>query len=150
MSMIEGLAGAVLNTVSDAILVSDPEGVVRFWNPGAVRIFGFAVEEAVGQSLDLIIPERLRARHWEGYRQVMATGLTRYGAGDLLSVPALTKDGREISVEFTIIVLRDAAGQVAGMAAILRDVTPRFQELRTLRRKVAELTAQPRKASPGD
>ena len=150
MSMIEGLAGAVLNTVSDAILVSDPEGVVRFWNPGAVRIFGFAVEEAVGQSLDLIIPERLRARHWEGYRQVMATGLTRYGAGDLLSVPALTKDGREISVEFTIIVLRDAAGQVAGMAAILRDVTSRFQELRTLRRKVAELTAQPRKASPGD
>lgn len=147
MNIVDGLAGAVLNTVSDAILVSDREGVVRFWNPGAVRIFGFAVEEAEGQSLDLIIPERLRARHWEGYRQVMATGRTRYGAGDLLSVPALTKDGREISVEFTIIVLPDAAGQVAGMAAILRDVTARFQELRSLRRKVAELTAQAGKAA---
>lgn len=134
------LADAILNTMSDAILVTDRNGKISFWNPGAVRIFGFAAEEAIGRSLDLIIPENLRARHWEGYEQVMKTGVTRYGSGDLLSVPAMTKDGRRISVEFTIIVLRGADNQLSGMAAILRDITPRFEELRGLRRKVAELS----------
>ena len=85
------LLEALLQTSSDAIVVSDAEGRIGFWNPGATRIFGFDAAEAVGQSLDLIIPEKLRARHWQGYRQVMETGQSRYGEGDLLSVPALTK-----------------------------------------------------------
>lgn len=141
MSMIDGVADAILNTVSDAILVADRNGAIQFWNPGATRIFGFSAEEAIGNSLDLIIPERLRKRHWDGYEQVMASGKTRYGSGDLLSVPAVTKDGRRISVEFTIIILRDAGGAMSGMAAILRDVTPRFEELRDLRRQLATLSA---------
>jgi PAS domain S-box-containing protein len=135
------LAGALLTTAADAILATDREGVIRFWNPGATRIFGFTADESVGASLDLIIPERLRQRHWEGWRRVMATGETRYGAGDVLAVPALTKDGRQISVEFTILLLRDADGGIAGMAAVLRDVTARFEEVRRLKRELAKVSA---------
>jgi PAS domain S-box-containing protein len=139
MSITDHLAEAILETQSDAILVADRDGVIRFWNPGAVRIFGFTAEEAVGQPLDLIIPENLRARHQEGFNRVMAGGATRYGSGDILAVPALTKGGRRISVEFTIIVLRGSDNAMIGMAAILRDVTSRFEEMRSLRRRVAEL-----------
>jgi PAS domain S-box-containing protein len=137
------LGNTILNTTSDAILVADRQGVIRFWNPGAIRIFGFASEEAVGASLDLIIPERLRKRHWEGYERVMASGETRYGAGDLLAVPAIVKGGRQISVEFTIILLHDAERRVSGMAAILRDVTARFEELRRLKRELAQRRSDP-------
>ena len=132
------LADAILATAADAVLATDREGVIRFWNPGAVRIFGFAEEEALGASLNLIIPERLRERHWNGWERVIATGVTRYGDGDVLAVPAITKDGRQISVEFTIVLLRGSDGQVAGMAAILRDVTARYEETRRLRRELAE------------
>lgn len=133
-----GLANAVLQTASDAIIATDHDGVISFWNPGAVRIFGFTVEEAVGSSLDLIIPENLRARHWDGYNRVMATGESHYGQGELLAVPGLTKDGRRISVEFTIVLLRDEMMKPIGTAAILRDVTVRFEETRKLKRKLAE------------
>ena len=129
------LGEALLQTMSDAIIASDRDGKITFWNPGAERIFGFARDEAIGQSLDLIIPERLRERHWTGYGEVMRTGESRYGHGDLLSVPALHKDGRRLSIEFTIVPLKDDAGAMEGMAAILRDVTARFEELRELRRK---------------
>ena len=132
------LGEAVLATSADAIVATDREGRVRFWNPGAARIFGFTAEEAVGASLDLIIPERLRKRHWDGWEHVMATGVTRYGTGDLLSVPAITKDGRQISVEFTILLLQDIDQRVTGVAAILRDVTARFEETRRLKRELAE------------
>lgn len=132
------LADAVLHSGSDAIVASDKGGIIRYWNPGAERIFGYASADAIGQSLDIIIPERLRARHWEGYRQVMATGESRYGHGDVLAVPGVRKDGARVSLEFTIVPLRDEAGQMIGMAAIMRDVTVRFEEMRTLRRKLAE------------
>jgi PAS domain S-box-containing protein len=132
------LAAAIVGTAADAILATDRQGIIRFWNPGADRIFGFTREEAVGASLDLIIPERLRQRHWQGYQRVMATGATRYGTGDVLAVPALTKDGRQISVEFTILLLRDASREITGMAAILRDVTSRYEETRRLKRQLAE------------
>ena len=133
------LLEAILQTSSEAIIASDAEGRVLFWNPGATRIFGFDAAEALGQSLDLIIPEKLRARHWQGYRHVMDTGQSRYGEGDLLSVPALTKDGRRISVEFTIVMLHDDHGIVIGMASIMRDSTARFEEMKSLRRRIAEL-----------
>ena len=131
------LGDTILNTTSDAIIATDREGVIRFWNRGAARIFGFTAEQAIGASLDLIIPERLRKRHWDGYERVMATGETRFGAGDVLAVPAIAKGGRQISVEFTIILLQDSEQRVSGMAAILRDVTARFEELRRLKRELA-------------
>jgi PAS domain S-box-containing protein len=133
-----GLGDALLATASDAIIATDRRGIVTFWNPGAERIFGFSSAEAVGRPLDPIIPENLRTRHWSGYHRAMETGESRYGHGDLLSVPGLTKDGRRISVEFTIVMLRDAHNHPAGTAAILRDVTKRFEETRELRRKLAE------------
>ncbi len=132
------LGDALLSAAADAILATDQHGIITFWNPGATRIFGFTPQEAVGASLDLIIPERLRKRHWDGWQHVMATGKTRYGAGDVLAVPAVTKDGRQISVEFTIILLQGTDGVLTGMAAILRDVTARFEETRRLRRQLAE------------
>lgn len=138
MSIPAGLGDALLHSASDAIVATDREGHITFWNPGAVRIFGFTAAEAAGQSLDIIIPENLRARHWEGFRHTMATGTSRYGHGDLLSVPALTKEGRRISVEFTIVMLRDGRGDVAGTVAVMRDVTRRFEEIRELRRRLAE------------
>src|SRR5690606_19861374 len=115
-----------LSTRSDAIVAADRDGIIRVWNPGAERIFGYAADEALGRSLDLIIPERLRQRHWVGYRKTMASGETRYGEGDVLSVPALRKDGTTISIEFTILALKDEAGEAIGMGAIIRDVTMRF------------------------
>src|SRR5918912_2154624 len=123
------LARAILGTASDAVIAADRDGVITFWNPGAERIFGHPAGGAVGQSLDLIIPERLRAAHWRGFREVMRTGRSRYGAGDLLSVPGIRRDGRRISLEFTVVPVQDAEGRTAGIAAILRDVTARFDEL---------------------
>src|SRR5436309_10424421 len=107
---------ALLASGSDAIVASDRDGVIRHWNKGAERIFGHAAAEAVGQSLDLIIPEQLRARHWDGYRHVMHTGRSRYGEGDLLAVPGLRKDGSRVSLEFTVAVIRDEAGEMVGVA----------------------------------
>ena len=143
MKISDLLGQALLTSSSDAIIATDREGHITFWNPGAERIFGFAANEAVGKSLDLIIPENLRARHCEGFHHVMKTGTSRYGDGDLLSVPGLTKSGRRISVEFTIVMLRDETG-IAGTVAVMRDVTKRFEELRELRRKLAE-ASQPKK-----
>jgi len=122
----------------DAIIFADAEGVIRLWNRGAERIFGFAETEALGEKLDHIIPDNLRARHWAGFHATMRSGRTRYGAGEILAVPALRKDGRRISIEFTILPFRDDAGQIIGIAAVLRDVTVRFEEIRALRRQLAE------------
>ncbi|MEA2965500.1 MAG: hypothetical protein QOI46_5598 [Alphaproteobacteria bacterium] len=135
MNFERALAEALLHSMSDAIVASDSEGRITFWSPGAERIFGFSRAEAIGQSLDLIIPERLRARHWVGYAQVMRTGESRYGHGDVLSVPALRRDGTRLSIEFTIVPLKDEDGAMTGMAAILRDVTTRFEEMRALRQR---------------
>jgi PAS domain S-box-containing protein len=132
----ELIADAVLSTRADAVVAADRDGIIQYWNPGAERIFGFPASEAVGRSLDLIIPERLRQRHWDGYRHTIATGESRYGEADLLSVPALRRDGATISVEFTIVPLK-ADGQIVGIVAIMRDATKRFEEMRALRRKLA-------------
>ncbi|CAO3453558.1 PAS domain-containing protein [Azospirillum largimobile] len=134
---LQRLGLALLNSPAEAIVYSDREGLIRFWNAGAERVFGFTAEDALGQSLDIIIPERQRQRHWEGYGEVMRTGVSRYGSGDLLSVPALRKDGSRISVEFTIVPLKDADGTMMGMASVMRDVSARFEELKALRRQAA-------------
>ena len=130
-------AARLLADMPDAVVHADATGIIRHWNGGATRIFGFTAAEALGQSLDLIIPEGLRTRHWDGYRTTVATGKSRYGEGELLSVPAMRKDGTRISVEFTIIPFTDESGRMTGIAAVMRDVTARFEELRALRKQVA-------------
>ena len=134
----ERVAQAVLAARTDAIVAADAEGLIRVWNAGAERIFGFTAAEAIGRSLDIIIPERLRQRHWDGFGHTMATGESRYGEGDLLSVPALRRDGATISVEFTVVPLKAASGEMIGIIAVLRDATKRFEEMRALRKKLAE------------
>lgn len=135
------LAHALLRDMPDALIVADAEGAIRFWNAGAERLFGFTAEEALGQSLDIIIPERLRARHWTGFDQTMRTGQSRYGAGDLLAVPAQGKDGKRLSVEFTVLPLHDEAGRMEGIAAVMRDVTARFGQTKALQKEIAALRA---------
>jgi len=137
MIVPHGLIEAVLTTESDAIIATDHAGIISFWNPGAARIFGFTPDETIGRSLDLIIPHNLRARHWAGFHHAMQTGESHYGHGDLLAVPALTKSAKRISVEFTIVMLKDQQDRPAGTVAILRDVTRRFEEVRALKRQLA-------------
>jgi len=115
------------------VVVADAEGTITFWNDAATRLFGWAANEAVGRSLDVIIPERLRERHWDGYRRMMQTGHSRYGADELLSVPAVTKAGNSLSIQFTVAPVRDGGGSLIGIVAVLRDVTQTFQELKRLR-----------------
>lgn len=126
----------IIENSPDAILYTDREGIIRYWNAGCERIFGFSAAEALGQSLDIIIPETLRERHNRGHAETMRTGHTKYGKGDLLAVPALRKDGKRISVEFSIIPFRDSNNEMRGIAAIMRDVTSRFEEMKALRKEL--------------
>jgi PAS domain S-box-containing protein len=134
---LEHFADRLVRGMSDAIVYADAGGVIRRWNHGATRIFGFTETEALGHSLDLIIPENLRERHWDGYRATIRTGRSRYGHGQTLSVPAMRKDGARLSVEFIIVPFTDDTGTVIGIAAIMRDATARFAELRALRKELA-------------
>jgi len=134
----EWLYRQIVDQTQDAIIFANRDGQIELWNSGAESIFGFSAEEATGQSLDLIIPEKLRTRHWEGYRKVMATGSTRY-AGELLAVPAMRKDGTRISVEFSMVLVRFSNGEILGSAAIVRDVTTRWQKEKELRDRLAAL-----------
>lgn len=138
MDLARDVAHAILSGASDAVIATDREGTIRLWNAGAERIFGHRVGDALGRSLDLIIPERLRQAHWDGWTRVLETGESRYDEGDLLSVPAIRADGAQISVEFTILPLKDEQGRMTGMAALMRDVTKRFAEVRALRKQLAE------------
>jgi PAS domain S-box-containing protein len=126
----------------EAIILGDTQGIVRMWNAAAEALFGFTAGEAIGRSMDIIIPERLRGRHWDGYHEVMVTGVSRYGHGDLLAVPAVTKDGRAISIEFTIQMVKDATGELVGPLATIRDVTKRFQREKEMARRLRELEAR--------
>jgi len=85
-----------------AVIYGDAAGIMRLWNRGAEDILGWTAEEALGQSMNLIIPEKHRASHWEGYYRVMKTGVTKYGR-NVLAVPALTKGGRRVSIEFNVV-----------------------------------------------
>jgi PAS domain S-box-containing protein len=134
---MEQFAERLLAGMSEAIIYADADGVIRYWNRGAARVFGFTASEALGQPLDIIIPPGLRERHWQGYHATMRTGQSRYGEGHLLSVPAIRNDGTRLSVEFTIVPFSDEAGHMTGIAAVMRDATRSFDELRALRKELA-------------
>lgn len=134
------LCRQIVETVGDAVIFADRDGIIRLWNPAAEGIFGYAEEEVIGQSLNLIIPERQRELHWKGYGKAMLNGVTKYGS-ETLSVPAVTKDGERISIEFTINLLRDGDGKVLGPVAVVRDVTARWIREKELRRRLAFLEA---------
>jgi PAS domain S-box-containing protein len=131
----------LLGAVGDAVVVTDGAGAIILWNPAAERMFGYTEREALGASLDLIIPERLRQRHWDGYHQTMRTGETKYGT-TLLRVPAAHRDGSALSVAFTVAMIHDTEGKPSAIAAVIRDETSRFNEDRALRKRVSELEAK--------
>ena len=126
-----------VQVAGDAVIAVGTDGKITLWNLAAQRIFGYSVDEALGKSLDLIIPERFRERHWQGFREVTRSGRSKYGA-DVLRVPGLHKDGRPLSIAFTVALL-GSAGRVDSIVAIVRDETQRWQEERELRRRLTEL-----------
>ena len=130
----------IIAGIGDAVIVSDAGGAIILWNAAAERMFGYTEAEALGNSLDLITPERLRARHWEGYHKSMATGITKYG-NDLLRVPAVHKDGRAMSIAFTVAMLFTPEQKVSAIVAVIRDETARFNEDRALKKRLTELEA---------
>ncbi|QGZ40941.1 PAS domain S-box-containing protein [Pseudoduganella flava] len=134
----------LVRAIGDGVIVCDAAGAITFWNDAATRIFGFTADDALGKSLDLIIPERQRQRHWDGYHKTMATGETRYGH-DLLRVPAVHKEGKPLSIAFTVALLHDAAGAVSAIVAVVRDETARWNDERALRARIRELEAVPAK-----
>ena len=141
LSDIEWIYKQIIDFTQDGILFADKDGNIQLWNSGAETIFGYTSEEAIGNSLDLIIPEKLRQRHWEGYQKVMDTGKTRYGT-ELLKVPALRKDGERISVEFSIVLIRDHQNKILGSAAIMIDVTERWKHEKKLKERLNFLEDQ--------
>jgi PAS domain S-box-containing protein len=134
----------IVQEAADAVVLAGADGKIALWNPGAERLFGFTEAEALGQSLDLIVPEKYRERHWAGYREVMRTGQTHYGA-QVLRVPALRKDGSRLSIAFTVGMLKTAEGRVEGIFAIMRDDTEAFTTQKALRERVKELEETLRK-----
>ena len=128
----------LVECVGDAIIVADAHEKIVLWNPSATRIFGYTEQEALGHTLDLIVPERQRQRHNEGYSHSMETGTTRYGTS-LLKVPAKHKDGGTLSIAFTVGMLFDDSGKANGVVAIIRDETERFAQERALKMRLADL-----------
>ena len=131
----------LVEAISDAIVAADASGVIILWNPAAQRMFGYTESEALGQSLDIIIPQRQQQRHWDGYHKTMATGQTKYG-NDVLRVPAVHKDGSARSIAFTVALLHSPDQKVSAIVAAIRDETSRFAEERSLRKRLTELESQ--------
>ena len=148
MSDTEMIYQQIIENSQDAILFANRDGIIDLWNSGAEAIFGYTKEEVLGKSLDLIDPEKLRQRHWDGYQKVMKTGKSRYGR-ELLKVPAIRKDGTSISVEFTIVLVRNQRNEIMGTAAIIRDATERWKQEKELKQKLKLLESRLAEESPG-
>ena len=127
----------LVTQLGEAVIISDRDENILFWNASAERIFGFTPDEALGKTLSIITPERFRERHSKGYFHTIQTGQTKYGH-TLLRVPAVHKDGRPISIAFSVSMLFDEQKQAIAIAAIIRDETERFQEERQLKAKLAD------------
>jgi PAS domain S-box-containing protein len=110
----------------DGVVFAGADGMIRVWNAAAERIFGFSAQEALGQSLDLIIPERFRERHWAGYDRALADGETKY-KGKVMPTRSMRKDGTAIYIEMGFAIIKDGQGKAIGAVATVRDITERFQ-----------------------
>jgi PAS domain S-box-containing protein len=139
---------ALVEAIGDAVIASDPSGAINLWNPAATRMFGHTEAEALGKSLDIIIPQRQQQRHWDGYNKTMETGVTRYG-NDVLRVPAVHKDGHTLSIAFTVALLHSADGKVSSIVAVVRDESAKFAEDRALKKRLTELEMAAAKSPVG-
>lgn len=132
------IAARIVAETHEAIIYASRDGIIRLWNSGAEELFGFAAEEALGKSLDIIIPERHRKSHWDGWDRVMESGQTRYGT-EPLKVPGIKADGSKISLEFSITIHKDDNGEISGIAALLRDVSAAWEEKKAMHVRLREL-----------
>ena len=138
----------LVEAIGDAVIAADPAGAITLWNPAAERMFGHTQAEAMGKSLDIIVPQRQQQRHWDGYNKTMETGKTRYG-NDVLRVPAVHKDGHTLSIAFTVALLHSADGKVSSIVAVVRDESAKFAEERALKKRLTELEQQAGKPPGG-
>jgi PAS domain S-box-containing protein len=114
------------------MIFADLEGVIRTWNAAAADLWGHSREEAIGQTLDLIIPERFRDQHWTGYDRALGDKATKY-KGQALITRSEKKDGSTMYVELTFAIVLDDAGAAVGALACARDATERFERERAQR-----------------
>lgn len=121
------LLQALLAQAPDALIYADRSGTIRLWNDAAERIFGHPAEDAVGKTLDTIVPERFRAAHWTGYQRALEAGQTQY-AGRVLTTRSIHRDNGRIYVDLSFGLVRDRGGQVIGVLAIARDCTKRHAD----------------------
>lgn len=128
------------DVAGDGIVISDAKGIITYWNDACTRIFGFTKEDAIGESLDIIIPDNQQKPHWDGYEVTMNSGETKYGTS-ILRVPAVNKAGERISIAFSVALLKDDQGKVTGIAAIVRDETEQFSANRKIRKELSALKA---------
>jgi PAS domain S-box-containing protein len=134
----------ILECMSEALIFADPDGIIRIWNPGAEFIFGYTSAEAVGRSLDLIVPEHLRKAHWDGFHRAVSQGFTAHGRSSIIT-RSLQKSGQQLYVDMSFAVVKNQAGETIGATAIARNATERYLEEKSLRRQLAELTEKPSK-----
>jgi PAS domain S-box-containing protein len=134
---------AIVEGAPDAIIFADRNGAIRVWNRGAETLFGYSAAEVLGKSLDVIIPERLRQAHWEGFRRALDTGRTKYG-GRVLTTRSVHKNGTKLYVDLSFGLVSDEAGAFVGAFAIGRDCTARYLAESALRARVAELEKEPK------
>lgn len=131
----------LVEAVGDAVMAADASGAITLWNPACERIFGHTEAEAMGKSLDMIIPQRQQQRHWDGFAKTMASGKTKYGT-TVLRVPAVHKDGHSLSIAFSVAMLFTPEQKVDSIVAVVRDESAKFAEDRALRKRLAELELQ--------
>ena len=136
----DALPTALVAQSPDAIIYAERDGTIRVWNAAAERVFGHSAAEALGQSLDIIIPERLRAAHWAGFDAAIESGHEKY-AGRVLTTRSARKDGARVYVDLAFALVRDDAGAVTGVLSTARDCTERYEAERALRARVSELEA---------
>ncbi len=130
------LSESILQSIHEAIVYADLKGIIQYWNGGSETVFGFSAEEALGQSLDIIIPEKMRKAHWDGYEKAIARGDTVSGKGSRIT-RALHKTGQTLYVDMSFAMVRDQSGQLVGSLAVARDATERYLDERKLRQQVA-------------
>ncbi|HCE10698.1 MAG TPA: hypothetical protein DIT28_16440 [Oxalobacteraceae bacterium] len=129
----------ILRCMPEALIFADLEGIIRLWNPGAESVFGFTAAESIGQSLDLIIPERLRKAHWEGFQKAINRGGTVPGRGSLVT-RSLHKSGEQRYVDMSFAMVKNQTGEIIGSMAVARDATARYLEEKNIRKQLSELT----------
>jgi PAS domain S-box-containing protein len=123
------LSQMLVDQSPDAMVFADTAGIIRVWNSAAERIFGFSESAALGDSMNIIIPERFREAHWRGFRRAIVERTTKY-QGQLLSTRSVRSDGTRIYVELSFAIILDAGGEVLGVLAHARDITKRFEQER--------------------